>query len=189
MKTLVPARTSRHSIVNNVIAVACLISLSLALIAQEPARSSTDLQRESMHKLSFLTGKWSGPVTIVRGPGEPLHLTQSEDVQYKLDGLVMLVEGKSTDADGKVLFNALATISYDDSSHTYRIRAYHDGHYIDTELSVVDNGFAWQFQSGPAQIVNTMQLTKKGEWSEGTEVTVGNNPPNRAVDMLLQHRP
>jgi hypothetical protein len=141
-----------------------------------------------MHKLSFLAGTWSGPITVIRGPGEPLHLTQSENVQYKLDGLVMLVEGKSTGADGKVSFGALATISYDDASHAYRIRAYHDGRYLDAELSVVNNGFSWQFQSGPAHVVNTMQLTKNGEWSEVTEVTVGNNPPQHSVDMLLQRR-
>jgi hypothetical protein len=87
------------------------------------------------------------------------------------------------------MFNALATISYDDASHTFRFRAYNDGHYLDTELSVVDNGFSWQFQSGPARVVNTMQLTKNGEWNEVTEVAVGDTPPHRSVDMLLQHRP
>jgi hypothetical protein len=101
----------------------------------------------------------------------------------------MLVEGKSTSTDGKVMFSALATISYDDASHTYRIRAYHDGHYVDTELSALADGFSWQFESGPAHIVNTMHLTKNGEWSEVTEVTVGNFPPQHGVEMLLQHRP
>ena len=30
-----------------------------------------------------------------------LHLTQTEDVEYKLDGLILLIEGKSTSPDGK----------------------------------------------------------------------------------------
>src|SRR5262245_56442487 len=94
-----------------------------------------------MHKLSFLAGRWSGPATIRRGPGEALHLTQTEDVEFKLDGLVLLIEGKSSGAEGKVMFSALATISYDDSSLTYRFRAYNDGHYVETELSVPPNGF------------------------------------------------
>jgi hypothetical protein len=149
--------------------------------------NSVDAQREAMRKLSFLAGHWSGPVTIVRGTGEGLYLTQTEDVEYKLDGLVLLVEGKST--NGKVLFSALATMAYDDASHTYRFRAYNDGHYLDTELSVPANGFSWSFTAGPAHIVNTMHLTGKGEWDEVTEVTVGSNPPHRSVDMLLQHLP
>ena len=189
MKIAFPEFTSRQFHSGRVLAAAFLVSLGVALVAQQPASSSTDIQREAMRKLSFLAGRWSGPVTIVRGPGEPLHLTQTEDVQYKLDGLVLLIEGKSTSADGKVLFSALATIAYDDASHTYRFRAYNDGHYLDTELTVPANGFSWSFTAGPARIVNTMQLTGKGEWNEATEVTVGSNPPHHSVEMLLQHQP
>ena len=98
-------------------------------------------------------------------------------------------EGKSTSAEGKVLFSALATVAYDDASRTYRFRAYHDGHYLDTKLFVPANGFSWSFTAGPARIVNAMHLTGRGEWDETTEVTVGSNPPRRAVDMLLQRAP
>jgi hypothetical protein len=172
-----------------VLAAVFMILFISPLSAQQPASSSADVQREAMRQLSFLAGHWSGPATIVRGPGEALHLTQTEDVEYKLDGLVLLVEGKSTSADGKVAFGALATIAYDDASRTYRFRAYHDGHYLDTELSVRANSFSWSFTDGRAHIVNTMHLTGKREWNEVTEVTVGGNPPRRSVDMLLQHLP
>jgi hypothetical protein len=110
-------------------------------------------------------------------------------VQYKLDGLVLLIEGKSTSADGKILFSALATIAYDDASNSYRFRAYNDGHYVDTELTAASDGFSWSFTAGPAHIVNTMHLTGAGEWSEVSEVTIGANPPHRSVEMLLQHQP
>ena len=179
----------KTAVSTTLLAAALTISFSLALAAQQPPSNSVDVQREAMRKLSFLAGHWSGPVTIVRGPGEALHLTQTEDVVYKLDGLVLLIEGKSTSADGKVLFNALATIAYDDASHTYRFRAHNDGHYLDTELSVPANGFSWSFTAGPAHIVNTMHLTGKGEWDEVTEVIVGSNPPHRSVEMHLQHQP
>jgi len=89
---------------------------SFSLPAQQPPSNSVEVQREAMRKLSFLAGHWSGPVTIVRGTDEALHLTHIEDVEYKLDGLVLLIEGESTSADGKVLFRALATIAYDDTS-------------------------------------------------------------------------
>ena len=73
-------------------------------------------------------------------------------MQYKLDGLVLLIEGQSTNADGKVSFSALATIAYDDASHAYRFRAYNDGHYVDTELTATSDGFSWGFTAGPARI-------------------------------------
>lgn len=189
MKTAVSTFTFARLLSTTLLAATFTISFSLLLAAQQPGPASADAERAAMHKLAFLAGHWSGPVTIVRGPGEPLHLTQTEDVEYKLDGLVMLVEGASTSADGKVLFSALATIAYDDASHSYRFRAYNNGHYVDTELSVPANGFSWGFAAGPAHIVNTMHLTEKGEWAEATEVTVGSNPPHRSVDMLLQRQP
>ncbi len=189
MKTAIPAFPIPFLLSTNLMAPVFMILFSHSLAAQRPVSNGIEVQREAMRKLLFLAGHWSGPVTIVGGPGGALHLTQTEDVEYKLGGLVLLIEGKSTSADGKVLFNALATIAYDDASHTYRFRAYNDGHYVDTELSLPANGFSWSFTTGPAHIVNTMHLTGKGEWDEVTEVTIGGNPPHRSMDMLLQRRP
>src|SRR5258708_35317077 len=189
METANPTFPLPLLLVTRLLAAIFVLSLSHPLGAQPPVSNSVDAQREAMRKMSFLAGHWSGPVSIFRGPGEALHLTQTEDVEYKLDGLVLLVEGKSTSADGKVGFSALATITYDDASHIYRFRAYSDGRYLDTECSVAANGFSWSFTAGPAHIVNAMHLTSKGEWAEVTEVTIGSNPPNRSVDMLLKHLP
>ncbi len=189
MKTAISKFALSQLFLTTILLTACMLAFSLTVLAEQPSSSSVDVQREAMHKLSFLAGHWSGPITIFRGPSEPLHLTQTEDVEYKLNDLVLLIQGRSTSADGKVLFTALATVAYDDASRSYHFRAYHDGHYLDTELSVVAEGFSWGFPSGPAHIVNTMQLTEKGEWKEFTEVTVGSNPPHRSVEMSLQRQP
>ena len=98
-------------------AIALLLCLSSVVAAQGPGQTGVDAQREAMRKLSFLAGTWTGPVTVVRGP-QPIHLTQTEQVEYKLDGLVMLIEGRSTDGrstdgGGQSSFSALATVSYD----------------------------------------------------------------------------
>ena len=164
-----------------------ILLLAFPMVCQQP-NVSLDAQREAMHKLVFLVGRWSGPVTITRGPGEPLKLTQTENIAFKLDGLVLLIEGQSTGADGKAQFEALATVAYDDGARAYRIRAYNGGHYIDTDFNVLSDGFSWSFDSGPAKIQNTMHLTTNGAWQESTDVSFGSNPPHRSVDMLLEHR-
>ena len=166
---------------------AVLALFGLALAAQNPP--ATDIQREAMRKLDFLVGRWRGPVTIMRGPGEPLHLIQTEDIESRLDGLVLLIDGKSTGADGNVPFRALATIAFDEATRTYRFRAYNDGHYLDTELTVLRDGFSWGFATGPAHIVNTMHLTGKGQWQESTEVAIGGDPPRKSIEMLLDRQP
>ncbi len=167
-----------------------LLSAALvgSLSAQPPSSGSLQAQKQALRKLQFLAGHWSGPVSIVRGPGEPLRLNQTEDVEYKLDGLVLLIQGKSTGADGNAQFEALATLAFDDATGTYRIRAYNGGYYIDAELTVLADGFSWAFQAGTAHVVNTMHLTPKGEWTETTEVVVGNNPPRKSVEMLLERQ-
>src|SRR5438876_8788764 len=108
---------------------------------------------------------------------------------FKLDGLVMLVEGTGRNADGQVVFQALATICYDDTNSTYRFRAYNEGRYLDTELTVMPAGFAWGYAAGPVKVTNTMRLTEKGEWAEITEATVGSSPPRKAVEMSLRRLP
>ena len=171
---------------------AIFAALGVSLAAQQPPASGPsgpDIQREAMHKLAFLAGHWSGPISVSRGPGEPVKLTQTEDIQYKLDGLVMLIEGTSHDSAGKTSFSALATVSFDDATHNYRFRAYNGGHYIDTELTITTNSFSWSYDAGPAHIANTMHLTSKGEWAETTEVTVGSTPPHPSVEMLLERQP
>jgi hypothetical protein len=162
----------------------CCSSCSL-LAGQGPAQKSVSEQRDAMRKLSFLSGRWSGPAAVAVGPGRTLDLTQTENVQYKLDGLVLLVEGKSTNAAGKTVFSALATISYEDASHTYRFRAYNDGHYVDTQLAVVADGFSWDFTAGPAHVINTMRLTGKGQWHESTQTAFGSAPPHTSLEMTL----
>lgn len=170
------------------VAIAGLLSVGASLFGQA-RQSPADVQREAMHRLAFLVGHWSGPITVSMGPGEPLHLTQTEDVQMKLDGLVLLIEGKSTSADGKTMFNALATVSWDSENHSYAFRAYNQGRYLDTALTVTDSGFSWSYSAGPAHIANTMRLTAKDEWSETTDVTLGDQPAHRSVEMTLQRQP
>jgi len=144
-------------------------------------------QRAAMSKLGFLIGQWSGPLMLQSGPGPARHLVQSEDVHPKLDGLVLLVEGMARASSGRAVFQALATISYDDVTATYRFRAYNDGRYLDTKLSVIGKGFSWGYTAGPATITNTMRLTPAGEWSEKTTVSVGAAPPHTTVELTL-HR-
>jgi hypothetical protein len=88
MKSAISTFTVPPFLSTTLLAAAFLISFNRPLAAQQPPPNCVEVQREAMRKLSFLAGHWSGSVTIVRGPGEPLHLTQTEDIEYKLDGLV-----------------------------------------------------------------------------------------------------
>jgi len=103
------------------------MALLVPAMAQAPPAPDLEAQRAALKKLDFLIGKWSGEARVLRGPGEPLELIQTEEAQYKLDGLILIIEGVGkTKADGKVALQALGIVSYDDEAGTYNMRAYND---------------------------------------------------------------
>ena len=166
-----------------------LLALLATPVLAQQSPSPVRAQHEAIAKLSFLEGNWSGSATVNEGPNTAAHITQTERVEPKLDGLILTVEGAGIDPGGRIIFRAFATISYDDATHQYRIRAYNNGHYVDSELSVDTDGdgFSWGYSAGQVHIVNTMHLVG-GEWDEKTVSTAGQNPPLTIVEMLLKHR-
>ena len=149
------------------------------------------MQRSAMNKLSFLVGKWSGEARIIRGSGEPLELVQTEEAQYKLDGLVLMIEGIGRNkTDGKVTLQALGVVSYDDEAGTYHMRAYNDGRYLETELKLADNGkgITWGFVLGEIKTSSVLQIDGRGEWKESTEITIGSQPPKKFIELTVARR-
>ena len=143
-------------------------------------------QREAMKKVEFLVGTWTGDAITRRGP-QTIKVRQTEQVSYKLDGLVLLIEGTGRNPEtGDVQFRALATIAYDDAAGVYHFRAYNDGSYLDTELKVPDKGFEWGYKAGPVQIQFVMKLNDKGEWVETGDATAGGSPAQRFFDMTVR---
>ena len=168
----------------------CWLYCGSLLAFQAPQGPDIAAQKEAMKKLSFLAGKWTGEATATMGPQGPVKMQQTEDVQYRLGGLVMLVEGTGRDLQSNnVVFNALATISYDDAAKQYRIRAFNQGRYLDTELKLGDRSFEWGYQAGPAKIVNRMNLGESGEWIEVGEVTLPSQPPRKFIQLNVKKTP
>ena len=163
-----------------------LLLMTFAAAAQQGP--DVGAQKEAMKKLSFLVGTWKGDATSYQQRG-PVKVHQTEQVQYKLDGLVMLVEGTGRNPEtGQVQFGALATISYDDAAKVYRFRAHNDGRFLDTELKVSERGFAWGYEAGPAKVSFVMTLTAAGEWQETGQVSVNGGPPRKSVELLVKRQ-
>ena len=160
-------------------------------MAQQPRVPNIESQRAAMKKLSFLIGKWSGEARILRGSGEPLELIQTEEAQYKLDGLILIIEGIGhSKSDGKVALQALGIVSYDDEAGTYRMRAYNDGRYLETEVKLADDGkgMTWGFAVGEIKTNSLLRINEKGEWTELTEITVGSQPPRKYMELRVSRQ-
>jgi hypothetical protein len=159
--------------------------------AQAPRPPDVEAQRAAMKKLDFTVGKWSGEARLRQGPGEPLELIFTEDAQYKLDGLVLLVEGTGQrQSDGKAVVHALATVSYDEEKQAYHMRAYNDGRYMETDLKLIDGGegFTWGFTFGRIKASYQMRINEKGEWTESAEAAIGDQAPRKFWELTVRRR-
>jgi len=166
---------------------AVLLAAASISYAQQPA--DIPAQREAMKKLAFLVGKWAGEVFVFQGRDPPKKVLQTEEVQYKLNDLLLVVEGTGrSPSTGEVVFNAFATIAYDVETASYRFRAYNDGRYLDTQLKVSERGFEWGVKADRASVRYVMRLNEKGEWVEIGEVTIGDNPPRKIIDMTVRRQ-
>ena len=141
-----------------------------------------------MKKLAFLVGEWSGEASVLRGPGQFAELAQTESVQFKLDGLVLMIEGVGrTKADGKLSLQALGLISFDDETGTYRMRAFNDGRWLETEVKLAGvNSISWGFTLGEFKTTTVLRLNENGEWTEQGELVIGNRPPQKLMELKVR---
>jgi hypothetical protein len=145
-------------------------------------------QGAEMRKLEFLVGKWTGDGRILRGAGESVEMIQTEVAEYKLDGLVLMIEGIGRNrADGKATLQALGIISYDDETGTYHMRAYNDGRYLETEVKLTEDGkgMVWGFALGEIKTSSMLRMDENGDWTEIHEVTLGSQPPRRFMELRV----
>ena len=169
-------------------ATAILLSAS----AQTPRAPNLDAQRSAMKKLDFMIGKWAGEAKLLRGGGETLEVVQTEEAQFKLDGLVLLIEGVGrTKSDGKPVLQALGMVSYDDTSDTYRIRAFNDGRFLETEVKLLDSGkgITWGFSLGEIKTSSVLRINEKGEWTELGEIKIGSQAPRKFMELTVRRQP
>jgi hypothetical protein len=158
-------------------------------MSQLPGVPDLEAQREAMKKLGFLVGKWAGEARLLRGPTESVELLQTEEAQYKLDGLIVVIEGVGrTKSSGQPLLQALGIVSYDDESRTYHLRAFNDGRFLETEMRLLENskGLTWGFALGEIRTNSVLQINERGEWTELAEISIGSQPPKKLLELTVR---
>lgn len=148
-------------------------------------------QREAMKKLGFLVGKWAGEARQLCGPTEFVELLQTEEAQYKLDGLILVIEGLGRPKfGGQPLLQAFGIVSYDDESGAYRLRAFNDGRFLETEVKLLEEakGMTWGFSLGEIRTSSVLQINERGEWTELAEISIGPQPPKKLLELTVRPR-
>src|SRR5215469_15257484 len=137
-----------------------LAFLIAAAVQQQPPRApDVNAQRQAMKKLGFLIGEWAGEGCMLRASGEWIEFNQTERAEYKLDGLLLVIEGVGrTKSDGRPLLQAYGIASYDDATGTYHMRAFNDGRWLETDTALADNGkeLTWGLPVGDIRTKSTL---------------------------------
>jgi len=169
-----------------VAAAMAAVALSYAFAADQP--TSKDIQRREMKKLEWWVGHWKGSGWIQMGPQGRQEFTQTETIEAKLDGLVLVVEGMGKDKEtGATVHTALGFASYDHHANKFRWHAFKPEGQIDTEAKVGTNTLEWSLQiPRRGQMHYTITRNEKGEWFEIGEMIQEDQTRRKFFEMTLQ---
>ena len=157
-------------------------------LAQAPQNPDVSAQRAAMQKLGFLVGTWSGHTRIWRGADNSVELSQTENVTYKLGGLILMIEGIGiNNIEHKTNLQALGLISFDDAAGVYRMRAFNDGRWLDStvELNESRKQLHWGFTLAQTKTSSTLQVDANGNWTETHEISLNSQPFRKFMEVSV----
>ena len=147
---------------------------------------------DEMRKLDWLVGEWTGEASVQSGPGKGEMALQTERVQSRQGGKILVVEGlgKKKLADGTagdVVHDAFGVIWYDEQGKKYHFNAWTAQRgYVDAWFEVKGDGSAqWGFDIPQGKIRFTITRTEKGEWQEVGEYSPDGTRWFKTLEMKL----
>lgn len=147
-----------------------LAAASTATAQQDNPEVRLAPQREAMQALDAFNGAWRGPATIRTRDGV-ITITQTERFGPMLGGSVRVMEGRGTNTDGALSFNALGIVSYDSARKTYTLHSYAQGYSGDYVLVPQPGGFDWSMTMPDGSAIKYVARIEGGQWHEvGTRV-------------------
>lgn len=114
-----------------------------------------------------LIGNWAGEGWTMLGPDNRVEFTQTEIIEAKANGHVVVVEGFGTNKETGVLtFQSFGLFSFDLINNKYQFTAYQtSGYSVSVEPELSDDGFRWGFDTGRGLVRFTAQITETN-WSQ-----------------------
>lgn len=169
------------------ILLATLIASVSLLMANQGQQPDPTVNVEAMKKISSMIGKWKGKGTYTTGPGQTESVDVNEEVQAKVGGTVLQIDGLGKSGE-KVVHNAFGAVFYDPASKLYKIKAFiANGNNIETEFKVLGDGkYEWGFPAGPSGTVRFTITITATTWHEVGEFSPDGKNWYKTLDMTLE---
>jgi hypothetical protein len=170
-----------------------LAGYATSLLAQ-PNENATVVHREKMKVFDAWVGKWEGTSTLQMGPGTPNPASVVENIQSKLDGTILLIEGIGKVKDEasdvlKIVHHAMAVLSYDRHRQEYKLKSYlNNGNSTDAWFKILDDHrYQWGFDAGNIKMRYSITLDPTaGTWAEIGEFSRDGGPWTKVFEMNLR---
>ena len=131
------------------------------------------IQNESIKKLSWLLGEWSGTSVVNMGGKKNTIVYVNESVRPSLDSTIYIINGQGFERDSLtkkdvIVHDAFAVVSFDDKQNKFRWSAWRipGGTYGDLEITLGDKSFEWSTKVQGGQTRYKARLNEKGQWIE-----------------------
>lgn len=161
--------------------------MTASALAAPPVAPDKAVHQAAMQKLSMMAGHWEGAGTIQMGPGPRASFAQTENIQFKQDGTMLLIEGLGKAPSGETVHDALAVVTFDPASGKYKFRSFLVGRFTDTEGTLNGNTFVWSLSGGPMKIRYTIAVANN-EWREIGERSQDGNSWTPFFEMTLKRK-
>ncbi len=131
---------------------------------------SDSLSKVEMKKLDFLIGEWVGSGWMYGQDRVKYEFDQTENIIYKLDSTVILIEGIGK-SNGKLVHHALAMISYNKADKNYDFQSFLANGLKGSYKAEIKDGQLYWYPTSNTQYI--IWLDKSGRWVEKGEYKAG----------------
>lgn len=168
-----------------------IILLVLSLLAALPAAAQrpdhSEACRKAMSQLAYLSGDWEGTATVMR-PNGALQVAQTEHVEWKLNGLVLSIEGTGKMTTGETGFQAFAVLYFDPIDQQYKMRSFvKEGYSTQAYFKILSpNNFEWGFDVPTGKTRYHIVLDEAARtWRETGEYSADGQTWMKFIEMNL----
>jgi hypothetical protein len=159
------------------------------LLAQAPVDQKAAI--DALKQVAFLQGTWSGRGWVQMGQGPKQEFTQTEAVEAKLDGAVLLIEGigHSEGENARKVHDALAVLSFDPVGETLVFSSFMAGRRrLDVVPEITQNTFTWSFSPPKGGEVRYSIQVESDTWQEVGEFSTDGESWHQFLEMSLKRK-
>lgn len=166
------------------------LALSVVCFSTQAQMDFSQQAKQKIAALDLMVGTWEGTGYLFTPQGKEASEV-TEKIQYKLDGTVIMAEGKGVitleDGTKQTVHDALGILSYNSFTKQYQMNSFiSKGMSTQAKFEIKDaNNMVWWIEAGPSTIRYSLTI-KDGTWTEIGERSMDGEQWQQFFEMKLK---